>query len=673
MNPPYFSMADYMDMVWSGGENGGALFTLSINDELIFTSTGSAPDNLSFSPTSGTFTFDGQLINFTIRPQTELITSDPEKWWQIRWYGNINWGGTGVPARDYDASKGYSIRIRYTNGDPPTYGNTLRYYLVNVSTTLFGNTFTYNNIPLYVTDSTIFDECVGTYDPNDLTPIRTMFDKSRIRGGTSYPTGVRMVSTGEEIVPSTAGEAMGYFFGYPTTSTVYATDSSRITFASGTQYLLSQLYYSSDIVLSNVTFNNLENISTGFSYYLGYENIPSENGSAYKKLDGSTYSYVRPSGINRFTLTSSMLDKWRTIISTENYYSTDPVPIPPSPGPAPGEDPYSRGGESEEGGGTGTFDNTSEPIPVPDLPTTSAVETGFISLYKPSLTQLRALATYLWSANGLDLNTFKRIFSDPISAILGLSLVPIDPGLGNDVPVVLGNINTGVTMSRILQQYQKFNCGTLAIQEYWGGYLDYSPYTRAEIYLPFIGVKPLNIDDIMGKTISLWYVVDFLSGGCVACLECGGSVLYQFIGQCACSIPITGNDMTNVINGILSVVGAGVGAMVATGGVGLAGLAATGSLASNVMGMKTHVEKSGSMGGMGGMLGVKTPYIILTRPRQALPASQNKFTGYPSFITTTLGACEGYTVVHEIHLEGLSATDDEKREIDQLLKGGVIL
>lgn len=344
-----------------------------------------------------------------------------------------------------------------------------------------------------------------------------------------------------------------------------------------------------------------------------------------------------------------------------------------NPGPEPGDDPYGPGGETEEGGGTGTFDNTSEPIPVPDLPTTSAVETGFISLYKPSLAQLRALATYLWSANGLDLNTFKRIFSDPISAILGLSLVPIDPGLGNDVPVVLGNINTGVTMSRISQQYQKFNCGTLAIQEYWGGYLDYSPYTRAEIYLPFIGVKPLNIDDIMGKTISLWYVVDFLSGGCVACLECGGSVLYQFIGQCACSIPITGNDMTNVINGILSVVGAGVGAMVATGGVGLAGLAATGSLASNVMGMKTHVEKSGSMGGMGGMLGVKTPYIILTRPRQALPAQQNKFTGYPSFITTTLGACEGYTVVHEIHLEGLSATDDEKREIDQLLKGGVIL
>lgn len=341
--------------------------------------------------------------------------------------------------------------------------------------------------------------------------------------------------------------------------------------------------------------------------------------------------------------------------------------------PVPTEDPYTPGGEAEEGGGTGTFDNTSVDIPVPDLPTTSAVETGFISLYKPSLVQLRALATYLWSANGLDLNTFKRIFSDPISAILGLSLVPIDPGMGPDVSVVLGNVDTGVHMPRIPQQYLRFNCGSLDIQEYWGGYLDYAPYTRAEIYLPFIGVKPLNIDDIMGKTISLWYVVDFLSGGCVACLECGGSVLYQFIGQCACSVPITGNDMTNVINGILSVVGAGVGAMVATGGMGLAGLAATGALASNVMGMKTHVEKSGSMGGMGGMLGVKTPYIILTRPRQALPAEQNTFTGYPSFITTTLGNCSGYTVVHEIHIEGLSATDDEKREIDQLLKGGVIL
>lgn len=349
-------------------------------------------------------------------------------------------------------------------------------------------------------------------------------------------------------------------------------------------------------------------------------------------------------------------------------------------------DPYLPGGTTDEGGGTGTFDDTSDTIPVPDLPTVTVTDTGFISLYTPTLAQLKSLATYLWDSNGLDLDTFKRVFSDPISAILGLSLVPINPGAGTSASVILGNIDTGVTMPRVQDQFIRFSCGSLTIEEYWGGYLDYSPYTRAEIYLPFIGAKPLNIDDIMGKTVTLWYLFDVLSGGCVACLECGGSILYQFMGECACSIPITGRDLTNVINGLLTVVGAGVGAMVATGGamaaagaasaagiVGAGAAAAAGSLARNVTGMKTYVEKSGSMGGMGGMLGVKTPYIILTRPRQALPANQNTYTGYPSYITTLLGDCSGFTVVQDVHLEGLTATEEEKAEIGRLLREGVYL
>lgn len=352
----------------------------------------------------------------------------------------------------------------------------------------------------------------------------------------------------------------------------------------------------------------------------------------------------------------------------------------------PDTDPYLPGGTTDEGGGTGTFDDTSDPIPVPDLPTVTVTDTGFISLYTPTLAQLKSLATYLWDSNGLDLDTFKRIFSDPISAILGLSLVPINPGAGTSASVILGNIDTGVTMPRVQNQFIRFSCGSLTIEEYWGGYLDYSPYTRAEIYLPFIGAKPLNVDDIMGKTVTLWYLFDILSGGCVACLECNGSILYQFMGECACSIPITGRDLTNVINGLLTVVGAGVGAMVATGGAmaaaggatlaGVAGAgaaAAAGSLARNVTGMKTYVEKSGSMGGMGGMLGVKTPYIILTRPRQALPANQNTYTGYPSYITTLLGDCSGFTVVQDVHLEGLTATEEEKAEIGRLLREGVYL
>ena len=88
--------------------------------------------------------------------------------------------------------------------------------------------------------------------------------------------------------------------------------------------------------------------------------------------------------------------------------------------------------------------------------------------------------------------------------------------------------------------------------------------------------------------------------------------------------------------------------------------------------MKPNFEKSGSMGGMGGMLAVQTPYLILTRPKQALPERQNTFTGYPSFITMSLKDCTGYTEIDSIHLENIPATESELSEIESLLKGGVI-
>lgn len=333
-------------------------------------------------------------------------------------------------------------------------------------------------------------------------------------------------------------------------------------------------------------------------------------------------------------------------------------------------DPYTPGGESGTGGGTGNFDGTGDDIDIPGLPTLSAVDTGFITLFNPSAGELRNLANYMWG-DLFDLDTWKKIFADPMDAILGLSIVPVAVPNGGSRAVTVGNISTGVSMNTAAQQYVEVDCGTLNVNEYWGAYLDYDPFTKAEIYLPYIGTHPLAVDDIMNKSVHVVYHIDILSGACCAYVKCGGSVLYSFVGQCSCSIPITGNDWTNVVNGALSIA-ASIGTMVATGGAS-APLAATAIASTAVNSMKPNVEKSGSMGGMGGMLGVQTPYIILTRPNQALPKNQNKYSGYPSFITRKLSAVSGYTEIESVHLDGIPATEQELSEIESLLKGGVIL
>lgn len=336
----------------------------------------------------------------------------------------------------------------------------------------------------------------------------------------------------------------------------------------------------------------------------------------------------------------------------------------------PEPDPFEDGGETSPGGGTGNFDNTGDAINIPSLPTLSAVDTGFITLFNPTITQLNSLATYMWTNPLFDPTNWKRIFANPMDAILGLSIVPVAVPDGGLKTVTVGNISTDVSMTVAASQYVELDCGTLNVNEFWGAYLDYSPYTKAEIYLPYIGTHPLDVDDIMGKAVHVVYHIDILSGACCAYIKCGNAVLYSFVGQCSSSIPITGDDWTNVINGALSIASS-IGTMIATGGASAP--IVTGIAATAINQMKPSIEKSGSMGGTGGMMGIQKPYLILTRPRQALPANQNEFTGYPSFIAESLDSIHGYTEVEYIHLDNVHATDGELAEIESILKTGVIL
>lgn len=333
-------------------------------------------------------------------------------------------------------------------------------------------------------------------------------------------------------------------------------------------------------------------------------------------------------------------------------------------------DPYNvGGGESGTGGGAGDFDGKSDSIDIPDLPTASATDAGFITLFNPSLSQMRSLAAYMWS-NLFDLDGWRKLFANPMDAILGLSIVPVTVPSGGSKEVKVGNIGTGVTMTTAATQYVAVDCGTLNVNEYWGAYLDYEPFTKAEIYLPYIGTHAIAVDDIMGKAVHVVYHVDILSGACCAYVKCGSSVLYSFIGQCSSSIPITGDNWTNVVNGVLNIAGS-IGSMVATGGASAP--LAIGEIAStSVNAMKPSVEKSGSMSGTGGMMAIQTPYLILTRPRQAVPKNQNKYTGYPAYITRKLSTLKGYTEIESIRIEGVYATDSEMSELYSLLASGVI-
>lgn len=358
-------------------------------------------------------------------------------------------------------------------------------------------------------------------------------------------------------------------------------------------------------------------------------------------------------------------------------------------------DPYINIPESEPSGpaeSTGIPEN--DPIEIPDLPTVSVADTGFISLFNPSLTQVRDLAAYMWT--GLfDLATYKKIFADPMDCILGFNMLPVAIPHGTAAAVRVGNISTGVQMNPATSQWVEVDCGTLDVGDAFGNYLSYAPYTKFSMYLPYIGIVELSADDVVGKTLALKYHVDVLSCSCVAYLKCGASVLYQFTGSCGYSIPVSGNDFRATVANIVSIAATVAGAVV-TGGAAAGITAGTtakaaakaarmkaaqtaqhigdaASIGKNVMGSKPEIHRSGAIGGSAGIMGMQKPYLIVEYPNPCKPEKQYHYTGYPSFVTVKLSDLSGYASFEEILIEGVPCTEEEQTMIKDLCMGGIYL
>ena len=124
-----------------------------------------------------------------------------------------------------------------------------------------------------------------------------------------------------------------------------------------------------------------------------------------------------------------------------------------------------------------------------------------------------------------------------------------------------------------------------------------------------------------------------------------------------------------IVASVASIAG-GIAGTIATGGSALPLIA---SSASSMFNAHTRVEHSGGFSGNAGAMGGKIPYLIISRPQTAMAKEFNKYIGYPSNFTTTLGSCRGFVKVLECHLENINATKSELEEIDTILKEGVII
>ena len=306
--------------------------------------------------------------------------------------------------------------------------------------------------------------------------------------------------------------------------------------------------------------------------------------------------------------------------------------------------------------------------PIPTIPTGSA--SSLWAVYNPSQSQLNSFGAWLWSSDLVD--QIKRLFVDPMQAVIGVHKVFCNVPNGSSASIKCGYIDSGVSAPTVSSQYVQIDCGTVSVNEFYGNVFDYEPYTTIHAYLPFIGVVKLDTGDVMRGSVNITYGVDVITGACLAKIKVSrdgnSGILYSFGGSCAVHYPLSSGSYGGIISGIVSAA-VGVGTSVITGNP----LAAVGGVVSGSHQAHFDVSKSGGFTGASGATGPKKPYLIISRPQTSMARGFDTMTGYPANQLVKIKDCEGFIKCKETHIESNTATQEELNTIETMLKNGILI
>lgn len=332
-----------------------------------------------------------------------------------------------------------------------------------------------------------------------------------------------------------------------------------------------------------------------FSHYTYYPWVNTDitytkDGVDYHPFEWSDYNasgVIQPDKPTPQSFPSMPLQVFPTTDVTDTVVSVPTVPYtPPS------------------GGGT-------EPVPYPPTsggtdvytPTSGSLNTGFYKVFNPTIEQVRQFNKFLWTDTFVE--GVKRLFGNPMDAVLDLHLVYHTPYSITSDEIYCGCIPSGVTSKVVAQQFDVVYCGTVDIPEYYENTRDYSGYTDIQLYLPFVTIVSLDVNKVMGKKLRVRYNVDVLTGSCVAvvCIVEGDKekMIASYNGNTAVQVPITSGGFNNVATGLISAVG-----NLATANIG-------GAVSSLVGSAQQTVTTSGSFGANCGVLLPRKPYVIISR------------------------------------------------------------
>lgn len=242
------------------------------------------------------------------------------------------------------------------------------------------------------------------------------------------------------------------------------------------------------------------------------------------------------------------------------------------------------------------------------------------------------------------------------------------------------------------EQLQVIDCGSITVDReelLTNTYLDFSPYTTYEMFIPGCGWITLP-DTVVGRTISVHIVFDLTTCSCKGVVRSegellggSGSTLATVNGIIGSSVPLSINEtglqrgaiMSGAVQTVTALGTSAMGIGLGNPYMGMSGIAmAAGSLAeTHIAGNATYTSTKGGATDYSVFGDGYKAVLKITRPKLEIPDNYGHTVGYVVNKYDSLSNYSGFTVCLNPHITGLTCTSDEKDEIARLLERGVIL
>ena len=311
--------------------------------------------------------------------------------------------------------------------------------------------------------------------------------------------------------------------------------------------------------------------------------------------------------------------------------------------------------------------------------------------YALSASNTHAFGNWLWGT-GFDLDQLKLVVNNPIENIVSCKLFPFSVTGGTTENVKIGNVQSTVSGNKLPENVERmFVFGDILIEGFYNNFLDYAPYTKITLYLPYIGYKELDPEEVMRRYIQVRYYVDLVTGACRAVILSHGTdtatenifkPIASYDGVIGQDVPVIGSNRAQVEAGY--VVGGAKAIVDIASGIGSA-------ITGNVGGALNNVGNAVSTGINSAMAmyhtyteGTPSPavsrfdeqkcYVIINSPMYTEPTLYAHQNGKPCNLTCRLSELHGYTVIdNTVDLSSISCEAGEREEILNLLTSGIYL